>query len=105
MSLRDGGDSRSLDVDADMIGRLRAIAAAATDLIARHIGPPPFGPVHVSLTELDGRDGLAEPGHVVFDRGWARSAEPVYQLLTVAHEVAHQWWGLGVRGQRLLGEP
>ena len=67
------------------------------------LAPLPWSCPEVHWVDELASDGYAKPGHVFVRRSILRG-DPVFCHLTVAHEVAHQWWGLRVTGSRFWTE-
>ncbi|MBU3678301.1 MAG: M1 family metallopeptidase [Candidatus Kapabacteria bacterium] len=61
----------------------------------RLFGPPPIA--HLNATELPGNHGEAFPGLLHLSSEAFVSMEDFFQEQFIAHEVAHQWWGISVK--------
>jgi hypothetical protein len=85
--------------------RLTAEVARASEYLEDHLGPAPFGRPGAEVVDALGFDAVARPGTLFFDSDWLGRASSDYLCLTVAHEVAHQWWGLLVADEPFLREP
>ncbi|UCD65131.1 MAG: hypothetical protein JSW34_06800 [Candidatus Zixiibacteriota bacterium] len=81
------GKDMEKQVAADIINAIR--------LFSHHFGPYPYE--RMSVSEILTSHGEAFPGflHLGFDT-WQRTDTWGYQRSFRAHEVAHQWWGVGV---------
>ncbi|HST57784.1 MAG TPA: hypothetical protein VLK84_03780, partial [Longimicrobium sp.] len=102
------GHTRNLD-------RMLRSVRASLDHYSEQFGPYPHG--QLSLVEVPGHGGMhAHDGVITFQEGFSqfdvdgnpRGAD--FPFSVVAHEVAHQWWGIqlapaAVEGATLLSEP
>lgn len=66
-------------------------------------GCAPFGPPRVEVWPTLDCDGLSEPGLIRLHPRLGRTDRGHF-LLTLAHEVAHQWWGANGRRHALPNE-
>lgn len=73
--------------------------------LTSQLGPFPWETPQLAIENSLGVDGRAEPGLILLDAQWLETADPIYCHLTIAHELAHQWWGLAVQGEPFLREP
>ncbi|MEN9282002.1 MAG: hypothetical protein RL594_937 [Bacteroidota bacterium] len=61
----------------------------------RLFGPPPIA--SLNATELPGNHGEAFPGLLHLSSEAFTSLDDFFQEQFIAHEVAHQWWGISVK--------
>lgn len=81
--------------------------AAATDALGvfnTRFGPYPYRELDVVEAPLIGLLGMEYPGVVLISDALYTPAEKWRLAITVAHEIAHQWW-YGVVGNDILREP
>lgn len=76
--------------------------SALTKWLTRDFGALPFGCPTVRLEENLGFDGISTPGLIRL--GSHLIERPELLSLTLAHEFAHQWWGLFYRSGPLPAE-
>ena len=97
------------------LDRMLSAVRASLDHYSRAFGPYPRR--NLSLVEMPGAGGMhANAGLITFQEGFSLfdpergSRVPDFPFSVVAHEVAHQWWGIQlaparVEGATLLSEP
>lgn len=81
--------------------------AAATDALGvfnTRFGPYPYRELDIVEAPLIGLLGMEYPGVVLISDALYTPAEKWRLAITVAHEIAHQWW-YGVVGNDILREP
>lgn len=81
-----------------------ATAKDALGVFNARFGPYPYRELDVVETPLIGLLGMEYPGVVLISDALYTPAEKWRLAITVAHEIAHQWW-YGVVGNDILGEP
>jgi hypothetical protein len=79
--------------------------AGILTVLETRLGPIPWGPPVVEIAPHLGRDAAARQGRIQLSPHILRSPDPLYRLLTLAHECAHQYWRLLVVGVEFLREP
>jgi ABC-type transport system involved in multi-copper enzyme maturation permease subunit len=96
------------------LDRMLQSVRASLDYYTEQLGPYPYR--HISLVEIPGLGGMhAYASMITFQEGFSlfnmegNSRGPDFPFSVVAHEVAHQWWGIqltpaSVEGATLLSE-
>lgn len=80
-------------------------AADALEVYSEAFGPYPYAELDVVEVPLHLAAGVEYPGLILIARSfYPQPGEDIYFELTVAHEVAHQWW-YNVVGNDVIDEP
>ncbi len=90
------GDATSFGVDrGEMVNQVVDDVALSSGFFTELLGPPVIDRLHVAETPLPHGEafaGLVNLWSATFELGSTKGLHRVFR----AHEVAHQWWGIGV---------
>jgi hypothetical protein len=81
-----------------------SVAADSIHIYNQHFGPYPFMELDVVDTPMRNASGVEYPGIVLISDDLYNDPESPNFIVTVAHEVAHQWWYSTV-GNDVIDEP
>jgi len=81
-----------------------SVAADSFHIYNQHFGPYPFTELDVVDTPMRNASGVEYPGIVLISDNLYNDPQSPYFIVTVAHEVAHQWWYSTI-GDDVIDEP
>jgi hypothetical protein len=84
--------------------RALSVASDSLNIYNQHFGPYPFAELDVVDTPMRNASGVEYPGIVLIADNLYENPQSPNFIVTVAHEVAHQWWYSAV-GNDVIDEP
>jgi hypothetical protein len=87
------------------LAAVRRLLAEVATFLEAHLGALPWGIPAIEVDPALAFAGVSEPGRIILREETLASPDTTYRLLTLAHECAHQYWGLLLAGVPFLKEP